>query len=167
MKIHHLMMACGIMAVTMTAGSAFAEDAKALPGAACQPMSFRPTAPSGLAVGGVTISNFSTNFDTVTCPVTKDIEAGRIKRATVMVIDRNPASGFDIECTLSTHKEDGTQLAFQKRKTNSSFQTALPLEPFGAQPAALRGSYGLICSLPPMAAGNAASSIVMYNVVEE
>jgi hypothetical protein len=166
MKIHHLMMACGIMAMTMTAGSAFAEDGKALPGSACQPMNFTRT--TGLAIGGPFIGNFSTsNFESVTCPVTKDIEAGRIKRATVMVIDRNPDKDRNIECTLSTHREDGSQLATETRKSNSFFQTALPLGPFGAQPAALRGSYSLFCSLPPMTAGGAASQIVMYNVVEE
>lgn len=172
MKISYLLASFGVMTVTMITAPAFAEDGKAMPGAACQPMSFRPTAPSGLAIGGVTISNFSaSNFDTVTCPVTKDVEAGRIKRATVMVIDRNPNPGADIECTLSTHRENGSLLHTEKRKTNSSFQTALPLvPPFGPQAAALRGSYSLICSLPPMATVGgqpAPSSIVMYNVVEE
>ncbi len=75
-----------------------------MPGSACQPTSFRPTAPSGLAMGGATISNFSTgNFESVTCPVAKDVEAGRIKRAEVMVIDRSSVANHGIECTLSTH----------------------------------------------------------------
>jgi hypothetical protein len=170
MKISHLMISCGVMAVTMVTAPAFAEDGKAYTGSACQPMSFRPTAPSGLAIGGVTISNFSTsNFESVTCPVTKDIEAGRIKRAEVMVIDRSPVANHDISCTLATHKKDGSQLQSVTQKSNSSFQIALPLT-FGAQTAAVQGSYSLICSLPPMAtvAGSPApSTIVMYNVVEE
>jgi hypothetical protein len=170
MKISHLMFSCGVLAATLATAPAFAEDGKAYTGSACQPMSFRPTAPSGLAIGGVTISNFNTsNFESVTCPVTKDIEAGRIKRAEVMLIDRSPVAGHDIECTLSTHKKDGSLQHTEKRKSNSSFQIALPLT-FGAQTAAVQGSYSLICSLPPMAtvAGSPApSTIVMYNIVEE
>lgn len=141
-----------------------------MPGSSCQPMSFRPTAPSGLAIGGTTISNFSTsNFESLTCPVTKDIEAGKIKRAEVMVIDRSPVAGHDIECTLVTHKKDGSLVQSVTKKSNSSFTTALPLT-FGAQAASLQGAYSLTCSLPPMAtiAGSPApSTIVMYNIVEE
>jgi hypothetical protein len=163
------MAACATIAFAALAAPASAEDGKAMPGSACQPMSFRPTAPSGLATGGAGISNVSTSFDNLVCPVTKDIEAGRIKRAEVMVIDRSPVAGHDIECTLSTFKKDGSLQQQEKRKSNSSFQTALPLT-FGAQTAAPQGSYSLICSLPPMAtvAGSPApSTIVMYNVVEE
>lgn len=168
MKISHFVMSCGIMAATMTAGSAFAEDGKAMPGNACQPLTFSRT--TGLSIGGAAISNFSTsNFEHVACPVTKDIEAGRIKRAEVMVIDRSPVPNHDIECTLSTHKKDGSFAQSVKQKSNSSFQTALPLT-FGAQSAAVQGSYSLICTLPPMAtvAGSPApSTIVRYNVVEQ
>ena len=85
------------LALSALAWPALAEDGKAYTGSSCQPMSFRPTAPSGLAVGGVTISNFSTSFESVACPVGKDVEAGRIKRAEVMVIDRSPVANHDIE----------------------------------------------------------------------
>jgi hypothetical protein len=170
MKFSYLAVGCGAIVSALLGAPAFAEDGKAYPGSACQPMSFRPTAPSGLAIGGVTISNFSTsNFESVVCPIAKDIEAGRIKRAEVMVIDRSPVANHDISCTLSTHKKDGSQLQSVTQKSNSSFQIALPLT-FGAQSAAVQGSYSLICTLPPMAtvAGSPApSTIVMYNVVEE
>ncbi len=170
MKISHLMISCGVMAVTMATAPAFAEDGKAYPGSACQPMSFRPTAPSGVAMSALTISNFSTsNFESVTCPIAKDLEAGQIKRAEVMVIDRSPVANHDIECTLATFDRDGSLRHTEKRKSNSSFQVALPLT-FGAQAAAVQGSYTLICSLPPMATvagGPAPSTLVMYNVVEE
>ena len=108
-------------------------------------------------------------FESVACPVGKDVEAGRIKRAEVMVIDRSPVANHDISCTLATHKKDGSQVQSVTQKSNSSFQIALPLS-FGAQAAAVQGSYSLICTLPPMAtvAGSPApSTIVMYNVVEE
>jgi hypothetical protein len=169
MKISHLVFSCGVIVATLAAAPAFAEDGKAMPGSACQPMSFRPTAPSGLAIGGAGISNFGTSFESLVCPVTKDLEVGRIKRAEVMLIDRSPVAGHDIECTLSTHKKDGSLQQQEKRKSTSSFQNALALT-FGAQTAAVQGSYSLICSLPPMAtvAGSSApSTIVMYNVVEE
>ena len=168
MKISKLLFSCGVMAVAMAAAPAFAEDGKAMPGSACQPLTFSRT--TGLSMGAAIISNFSTSvFEHVACPVTKDIEAGRIKRAEVMVIDRSPVTGHDIECTLATHKKDGSFVQSVTKKTSSSFQTALPLS-FGAQAAAAQGSYTLICTLPPMAtvAGSPApSSIVMYNVVEE
>jgi hypothetical protein len=170
MQIKYFVATCGLVASAALATPASAEDGKAYTGSACQPMSFRPTAPSGLAIGGVTISNFSTsNFESVACPVGKDLEAGRIKRAEVMVIDRSPVANHDISCTLATHKKDGSQLQSVTQKSNSSFQIALPLT-FGAQAAAVQGSYSLICTLPPMAtvAGSPApSTIVMYNVVEE
>jgi hypothetical protein len=168
MKISHLMFSCGVMAATLAAAPAFAAS-KTYTGSACQPMSFRPTAPSGLAIGGTGISNFSTNFESLVCPVTKDLEAGRIKSAEVMLTDRSPVAGHDIECTLATHKKDGSLQQQEKRKSNSSFQNALPLS-FGAQTAAFQGSYSLICSLPPMAtvAGRPApSTIVSYKIVEE
>lgn len=168
MKVAFLAVAGGLLASTLFAGSAFAEDGKALPGSACQPTSFRQ--PAGLAMGGPSISNFSTsNFESITCPVTKDIEAGRIKRAEVMLIDRSPVANHNIECTLSTHRRDGSQVQSETKKSNSSFNTALAIS-FGPQAAAPQGSYSLICSLPPMAtvAGSPApSTIVMYNVVEE
>ena len=138
------------LALSALALPALAEDGKACTGSSCQPMSFRPTAPSGLAVGGVTISNFSTSFENVACPVGKDVEAGRIKRAEVMVIDRSPVANHDISCTLATHKKDGSQPQSVMQKSNSSFQNALPLT-FGAHTAAVQGSYSLICPLPPMA----------------
>lgn len=139
-----------------------------MPGSACQPLTFSRT--TGLSLGGATISNFSTsNFEHVTCPVTKDIEAGKIKRTEVMVIDRSPVAGHDIECTLTTHKKDGSLVQSVKKKSNNSFTTALPLT-FGVQAASVQGVYSLTCSLPPMAtvAGSPApSTIVMYNIVEE
>jgi hypothetical protein len=170
MQIKYFVATCGLVASAALATPASAEDGKAYTGSSCQPMSFRPTAPSGLAIGGVTISNFSTsNFESVACPVGKDVEAGRIKRAEVMVIDRSPVANHDISCTLATHRKDGSQVQSVTQKSNSSFQIALPLS-FGAQAAAVQGSYSLICTLPPMAtvAGSPApSTIVMYNVVEE
>lgn len=168
MKISHLLASFGVMTVTMVTAPAFAEDGKAMPGSACQPLTFSRT--TGLSMGAAIISNFSTsNFEHVACPVTKDIEAGRIKRAEVMVIDRSPVPNHDISCTLATHKKDGSFVQSVTKKSNSSFQVPLALT-FGAQSAAVQGSYTLICSLPPMAtvAGQPApSSIVMYNVVEE
>jgi hypothetical protein len=168
MRVSFLALAGGLLASTLVTGSALAEDGKAMPGSACQPLTFSRT--TGLSIGGATISNFSTsNFEHVACPVTKDLEAGRIKRAEVMLIDRSPVANHDIECTLSTHKKDGSFQHTEKRKSNSSFQNALPIT-FGAQTAALQGRYSLVCSLPPMATVNgspAPSTIVMYNVVEQ
>jgi hypothetical protein len=168
MKISHSLVACGVLALTSAAGTALADDGKALPGSACQPLTFSRS--TSLSLGGATISNFSTSsFEHVACPVTKDIEAGRLKRAEVMLIDRSPVANHDIECTLATHRKDGGLIQTETKKSNSSFNVALPIS-FGAQSAALQGSYTLICSLPPMAtvAGSPApSTIVMYNVVEQ
>lgn len=166
MKVAYLAIAGSLLASTLLAGSASAEDGKVLPGSACQPASFRQAA--GVAIGGTVISNFSTsNFETVACPVVKDLN--KIKRAEVMVVDRNPNNGQDISCTLTTHKKDGSLQQSQTKPTNNSFPNALPLT-FAAQTAAPQGSYSLICSLPPMAtvAGSPApSSIVNYNIVED
>lgn len=170
MKISHVAISCAIMAITMAAAApVFAEDGKALTGSACQ-ASFSSGVQS-LFRNGASISSSGSQPVSVTCPVTKDIEAGRIKRAEVMVVDRNPGSNADISCTLTTHKKDGSVHQSSTRKSNSSFTATLPLS-FGAQTAALQGSYSLICDLPPIASvpGNpnvGPSSIVMYNVVEE
>jgi hypothetical protein len=164
MKISHLVMSCGIMAAAMTAGSALAEDAKALPGSACQPMSFRPTANSGLATGGLTISNITSNAENVTCPITKDIEAGRIKRAEVKVIDSS--STANVRCTLTSFKSDGTLHQRQEVTSTGSSPTEVKPLSFAAHTANNKGTYNLICELPPLN-GSSASGIMMYTVVEE
>ena len=174
MKISHLVVSCGTAALAMLAAApAFAEDGKAMPGSACQ-----ATFASGvqsLFRGGASILSSGSQAVSITCPVAKDIEAGRIKRAEVMVIDRNPSTDQsikpDISCTLATHKKDGSVQQSVTKKSNSSFPNALPLS-FGAQTAAAQGSYSLVCELPPFAnvPGNpniGPSAIVMYNVVEE
>ena len=164
MRLTYIVASCGAMAFVMSAESVLAEDGKAMPGSACQATFFSGLQPL-FRIGAVISSSGSDNVS-VTCPVVKDIEAGRIKRAEVMVIDRNPNAGADIGCTLTTFKKDGTVHQSQERKSNNSFNVALPLS-FGAQTAALQGSYSLVCTLPPMVASSGPSSIVMYNVVEE
>jgi hypothetical protein len=153
-----------MLSLGMAAPAAMAEDGKAMPGSACQATFASGIQPLFRGAPSI-LSSGSTNVS-VTCPVAKDIEAGRIKRAEVMVIDRNPAAGADISCTLSTFKKDGTVQQSETKKSNSSFTTALPIS-FGAQTAAVQGSYSLVCDLPAFAPSSGPSAIVMYNVVEE
>jgi hypothetical protein len=167
MKISHLVVSCATIASAVLAAPAFAEDGKAMPGSVCQPMSFRPTAPSGLATGGLTITNFGSVAETVTCPVTKDIEAGRIKRAEVKVIDANPNNGADVRCTLSSFKSDGAVHQSQLVKTQGSLPGVPQPLPFTAHTANNKGTYNLICELPPFVNGFGGSGIMMYNIVEE
>ena len=107
----------------------------------------------------------------VTCPVAKDIEAGRIKRAEVMVFDRNPnanppgTTDNDVSCALATVRRDGTVQQTITLRTFNSSPSPLPLT-FSGQSAAPKGSYSLVCDLPP-SLPTGLSSIVMYNVVEE
>jgi hypothetical protein len=162
MHAKYLLATCASLGFLVLAAPAFAEDGKAMPGSACQATFFSGLQP--LFRNGAVISSSGSDTVSVTCPVVKDIEAGRIKRAEVMVIDRNPNPNADISCTLTTFKKDGSVHQSQERKSNNSFNVALPLS-FGAQTAALQGSYSLTCTLPPGTGG--ISSIVMYNVVEE
>jgi hypothetical protein len=165
MKISHLVVSCATIASAVLAAPAFAEDGKAMPGSVCQPMSFRPTAPSGLATGGLTISNFGTNAESVTCPVTKDIEAGRIKRAEVKVIDANPTA--NVSCTLSSFKSDGALHQSQLVTSKGSLPTEAQPLPFAGHTANNKGTYNLVCNLPPFVNGLGASGIMMYSIVEE
>ena len=136
---------------------------KALPGSACQATSFSSIAPLFRSPDGA-IASSGSQTTSVTCPVTKDIEAGRLKRAEIKVVDVNPTA--DVTCTMATIKSDGALHQSQTRSSNGSSNLVQTLR-FTGHTAAAKGVFSLVCALPAFAPGFGASHIVLYNVVEE
>jgi hypothetical protein len=165
MKYQHVVFAFGIYASTMASAPVFAaEDGKAYPGSACQRQFDNINAP--VARTGAILFNNHTSPVKVFCPVVKDIEAGRIKRAEVMVDDNHALA--DIRCELFSFKRDGSVQQVSVRDSSGTTVTPLPLA-FGAHGANPKGSYGLTCELP-VGSGSGAigpSMIVGYTIVEE
>ena len=165
MKYQHLAFAFGICASAMMSAPVFAaEDGKAYPGSACQRQFDNINAP--VARTGAIIFNNHTSSVKVFCPVVKDVEAGRIKRAEVMIDDNHGSA--NIRCELFSFKRDGTVQQVSVRDSSGTTVTPLALT-FGAHGANPKGSYGLTCELPAGSGSGAisASQIVGYTVVEE
>jgi hypothetical protein len=154
--------ASAALVLGVAASPAMADDGKVIPGSACQASFFQGLQPLFRSNGEI----LSAGSDKVQvhCPVVKDL--AKIKRAEIMLIDRNPAADADISCTLFTLRKDGTTQQSQTQKSNSSFTVALPIN-FGAQSTAAGGSYSLVCELPPFNATFGPSAIVGYTVVED
>lgn len=164
MKLTAITTFLSALAFSALTAPAFAEDGKAMPGSACQ-ASFLQAAQT-LTGSGAFLLNTGTGTVKVTCPAVKDIEAGRIKRAQVKVVDRNPNAGADVSCTLTSHKMDGTVHQSQLLKSSGSSNNVQTLS-YAGQSAAAAGTYSLVCDLPPFVAAFGPSSLVMYNLVEE
>lgn len=162
MSLSRSMPALVALGLSALASPALAEDGKTMPAGACQPN----TESRGFNFfrGLGSISNLGDSQEAVLCPVVKDLS--KIKRAAVMLIDRNPDLNADIFCTLFSLRSDGTIKSESSKRTNGSFTLALPLS-FDAQGAAANGSYDLVCSLPRFHPTFGASTIYNYTVVEE
>lgn len=164
MRLSHIAVACGVIVSAATAVPASAEDGKALPGSACQRQFDHVNAPMARTAG--TLLALHDSAVKVFCPVTKDIEAGRIKRAEVLVDDNHALA--DVRCELFSLRQDGSVLQSTLRATSGNPATPVTLT-FGAHSANAKGRYALTCELPP-GTGNgavAASTILGYSVVEE
>ena len=149
----------------LLAGPALAADTKTLSGSACQPSFF--TAGQSLFRREPMLLSNSNLTEPITCPVVKDVDAGRIKRAQVRVINRNGTIGSSFFCKLSTYRPDGSFVQSQSRRS-TLVSTAVQTLNFDAQKAAPGGSYSLICNLPAAFGPNRdLSAIVSYTVVEE
>lgn len=165
MKYHHLVLASGICASTMLSMPvSAAEDGKSYPGSACQRQFDNINAP--VARTGAIIFNNHTSPIKLFCPVVKDIEGGRIKRAEVMIDDNHGSA--NIRCELFSFKRDGTVQQVSVRDSSGTTVSPLPLT-FGAHGANPKGSYGLTCELPAGSGSGAIgpSQIVSYSIVEE
>jgi hypothetical protein len=164
MHTTRLLAASTTLALSLQAVPALAEDGKAFSGSACS--ATFDTSPSTLVRSLGRIFNNGTSAMSVTCPTMKDIEAGRMKRGEVRVLDVNPFAGGDVTCTLTSLKSDGTVHQAQTLKSSGSSNT-VQLLTFAGHSASAKGSYNLACDLPALASGFGSSGIVMYNVVEE
>ena len=165
MNLSRLALACGAIVVAVTTTPAFAaEDGKAYPGSACQRQFDNVAAP--VARTQALILSTHDSPVKVFCPVVKDVEAGRITRAEVMVDDNH--STANISCELFSFRRDGSVQQVTPRATSGTSATPVALT-FGAHTANPKGSYGLTCELPPGSGAGALgpSSIVGYSVVEE
>ena len=165
MQISRLAAACGVIVSVMATTTAFAaEDGKAYPGSACQRQFDNVAAP--VARTQALILSTHDSPVKVFCPVAKDVESGRIKRAEVMVDDNH--STANISCELFSFRRDGSVQQVTPRATSGTSATPVALT-FGAHTANPKGSYGLTCELPPGSGAGALgpSSIVGYSVVEE
>ena len=146
------------------AAPALAEDGKTMPGSACH-ASFSSGVASLTRSNGLMLGVGSSGVR-ISCPVMKDIDAGRIKRAVVNVIDNNPFAGGDVVCNLLTLKPDGTVSQSQELRTSGSSGTMRQLA-YGAQAKVAGGNYSLVCDLPALQSPGGPSMIISYNVVEE
>jgi hypothetical protein len=150
--------------LALLAGRALAEDGKAYPGSACQ-RQFDHVAAS-ISRSQATILNVGAQRVKLFCPVAKDIEAGRIKRAEVMYLDNHNQQS--VTCELLSLSREGAVVQSSVRQSSvaGTNGTPLPLS-FGVHAANPKGTYVLTCELPPFSGAVGASQIITYNVVEE
>jgi hypothetical protein len=164
MRPTRILAASTTLALSLLAVPVLAEDGKAFSGSACQ-ATFASSPPTLFRNVGRVLNN-GTSAISVTCPAMKDIEAGRMKRGEVRVLDQNPITGADVVCTLSSLKSDGSVHQSQTLRSIGS-STAVQLLTFAGHTASAKGSYNLACDIPAFPTGFGPSRIVMYNVVEE
>lgn len=166
MHSHRFFAASTSLSLLLFAGHAFAEDGKAYPGSGCQHQ-FDHIAAS-LTRSNATILNVGSQRVKLFCPVTKDIEAGRIKRAEVVYVDSH--STQSVICELISLSREGATVQSSVRPSSAAGVNTTPLAlTFGAHAKNNKGTYVLTCELPPFSGPGAvgASQIVTYNVVEE
>jgi hypothetical protein len=166
MHTQRLLAASATLALSMLGGQAFAEDGKAFPGSACQAQFDHVEAT--ISRSNASILNAGAQRVKLFCPVAKDIEAGRIKRAEVMYLDSH--SQQSVTCELVSLSREGAvvQSSIRSSSVGGVNTTPLPLS-FGAHATNNKGTYVLTCELPPFSGAGAvgASHIITYNVVEE
>lgn len=165
MTARHFAMIGTLASSMLAASAAFAEDGKAYPGSSCQAQFDHLNAT--IARSGASLLNVHTTAVKLFCPIVKDIEAGRIKRAEVMVDDNH--TGQDVVCELFSLGRDGAVVQSSRRNTTGTSGGRPVALTFGIHSANARGYYALTCELPASSGLGALgpSRIVGYNVVEE
>ena len=166
MSSNRLLAASASLALSLLGSQAFAEDGKAYPGSACQ-RQFDHIAAT-ISRSNASILNAGSQRVKLFCPVTKDVEAGRIKRAEIVYLDGH--SQQSVTCELTSLSREGAVVQSSVRSSSAAGvnTTPLPLS-FGIHATNNKGTYVLTCELPPFSGTGAvgASHIIAYNVVEE
>lgn len=164
MNAKQLMIGLGFSMMAAASVPALANDAKTLPGAACQPKSSSPTAFEINSSGHLT--NTSTDVDlTVICPIVRDVMAAQsngISLAQVFVVDRNVDRVFT--CTLRSRPAGINEQEFVNvsRNTGNSFASAdVQILRYENVTSRANGYYLFECIIPRVYNGNR-SSIVTY-----
>lgn len=163
MNAKQLMIGLGFSMIAAASVPALANDAKTLPGAACQPKSSSPTAFEINSSGQLV--NTSTTDLIVICPIVRDVMAANssngINKAQVHVIDRNVDRLFT--CTLRSHATNTTGAGSSSRNTGNSFASAnVQVLEYRNLASSADGYYFFECTIPGTYNGSL-SSIVTYN----
>ena len=163
MNAKQLMIGLGFSMLAAASVPALANDAKTLPGAACQPKSSSPTT-FELNSSGQLINTSTTDL-TVICPIVRDVMAANssngISKAQVHVIDRNVDRRFT--CTLRSHATTTTGSGSSSLNTGNSFASAdVQVLGYGNLASSANGYYFFECTIPGTYNGSL-SSIVTYN----
>ena len=148
-----------LSALVLVSSSAWALDAKILPGASCQVSS------SSLAYsidGRARIWNPAAGLSSFLCPVVRDSIGFGIADAKVWVIDQNPAANFI--CTLNM-QSPGAGGGFIVVAGSGGASPLPQLLDFPAIPSVVDGYSFISCSAPG-AFGGAPSYLVSYRVDE-
>jgi hypothetical protein len=168
MNAKQLMIGLGFSMIAAASVPALANDAKTLPGAACQPKSSSPPAFFISNNGG--LYNDSTQELTVICPIVRDVMASQVNGidyAQVWVIDNNNIAGDPrVSCTLESR---ATNTGIVEQLTYTSVAGASPnaqrLGSYTDLSSAVDGYYYFRCTIPgTQTIGNTVnrSAIVMY-----
>lgn len=167
MNAKQLMIGLGFSVMAAASMPTLANDAKTLPGAACQPKSSSPTAFYISNNGG--LYNDSTQELTVICPIARDVmasQASGINNAQIWVIDNNNTSDdAKVSCVLESH---ATNTGVVEQLTSTSVAGASPNAQRLSYPdlgSAADGYYYFRCTIPGyQTVGNTVnrSAIVMY-----
>jgi hypothetical protein len=168
MNAKQLMIGLGFSMIAAASVPALANDAKTLPGAACQPKSNSPTAFYVSNNGG--LYNDSTQELTVICPIVRDVMASQVNGidyAQVWVIDNNNIAGDPkVSCILESR---ATNTGIVEQLTYTSVAGASPnaqrLGSYTDLGSTLDGYYYFRCTIPgTQTVGTTVnrSAIVMY-----
>ncbi|MDS4022870.1 MAG: hypothetical protein RKR03_20535 [Candidatus Competibacter sp.] len=163
MNAKQLMVGLGFSMIAAASVPAMANDAKTLPGAACQPKSNSPTA-FEISSSGQLINTSTTDL-TVICPIVRDVMAANssngINKAQVHVIDRNVDRPFT--CTLRSYATSTGSYGSSTQNTGNSFASAnVQILGHGNLASSADGYYLFECTIPGTYNGTR-SSIVTYN----
>lgn len=170
MNAKQLMIGVGFSMMAALSLPAQANDAKTLPGAACQPQSNDQA--FSINNSGVLFNN-SRNRQTVVCPVVRDTmaaDASGIVSAQIYVIDNNNTRGDPrVSCTLESRRHNAN-ITLVENATDRSRDGASPdaqvLDDYVNIESSQDGYYYFRCSIPGTD-GNRKSGIVMYRVNEK
>jgi hypothetical protein len=145
--------------ITLTGFTAFADDAKSYPGAACS----TNEGPTGRDMGRAW--NVTASPQQLFCPVVKD--ARRISAASVTVVDTSNTQNFQcVLYSIDVAKADATRTGFWQ--TVESQGVGHQTLHFGSgYPEHNPGAYHLWCSIPAKAADGGESQLVAYRVTEQ